>query len=187
MEVSEPNAKESDTSSHASRELLRNSSEASNTTSGSSSGPVTERTQLLRLETIRDHESRVRSHVALGKASHYSLVEFQQFIHLQRVVMSMKAATVLGIVGAVALGVIKETRGRDLIVMNRSYVIGQTACFVVMLAVLVGVFSAWAWRIVDSHRRGMYWSARRKKAIHVRSIAKCCCSRVICPCTSTSG
>lgn len=106
---------------------------------------------------------------------------------MQRVVLAMKAATVFGILGAIALGVIKETRGRDLIVMNRSYVIGQTACFVVMLAVLVGVFSAWAWRIVDSHRRGMYWSARRKKAVHVRSSAQYFQCGCLCPCTITSG
>lgn len=84
--------------------------------------------------------------------------------------MAMKAATALSVAGAIALGVVKETRGRDLIVMNRSYIVAQLGCFIVLLVTLLAVFAAWAWRIIDSHRRGMVWSKRRTKAVHVRFI-----------------
>lgn len=86
---------------------------------------------------------------------------------MQRVITAMKVATALGVVGAVVLGVIKETHGRDLIVLNRWFVIGQVISYAVMLLVLTVVFAAWTWRIVDSRRRGMVWSLRRRKAKRV--------------------
>lgn len=87
--------------------------------------------------------------------------------------MAMKLSTVLGVFGATALAVIKETRGRDLIVMNQNYVISQVVCFGVMLLVLVAVFAAWLGRIVESRRRGMIWSVRRKKAVQVWQPCPC--------------
>eukprot|EP00892_Ulva_mutabilis_P005824 jgi/Ulvmu1/3613/UM017_0025.1 len=138
--MSDQGAATSVASSDASRELLRNTSEGSNTTNGSSLAPINSQTQLLRLETIQDSESR-------------------------RVLMAMKLSGVLGVAGAIVLGVIKETRGRDLIVLNRNFVIGQVVCFATMFLALTIVFAFWTWRIVDSYRRGMVWSTRRRKAV----------------------
>eukprot|EP00892_Ulva_mutabilis_P005823 jgi/Ulvmu1/3612/UM017_0024.1 len=145
MGTSEAGASSHDGSSNASRELLRASSEASVGATSSIGAPVTDQTQLLRLETIKDSESR-------------------------RVIMAMKLSTLLGVIGATALGVIKETRGRDKIVMNRSFVIAQICCFGVMLLALLAVFSAWAGRIVQSRRKGMIWSKRRIIAVQATAI-----------------
>eukprot|EP00892_Ulva_mutabilis_P005825 jgi/Ulvmu1/3614/UM017_0026.1 len=111
----------------------------------SSSLPVTDSTQLLRLETIKDCESR-------------------------RVILAMKSAILLGASGAIVLGVIKETRGRDLIVMNRNFFMGQVVCFSIMLAVLVGVFIAWSARVINCHRRGMIWSRKRSKTVQASMV-----------------
>lgn len=97
-----------------------------------------------------------------------TVVSAVQRLVVQRVILGMKLATTLGVAGAIILGVIKETRGRDLIVLNRNFVISQVVCFAAMSLVLTTVFAAWTWRIVDSYRRGMVWSVRRKKTIHVR-------------------
>lgn len=91
---------------------------------------------------------------------------------MQRVITGMKVASALGIVGAVVLGVIKETHGRDLIVLNPKFVIGQVICYAVLLLVLTVVFAAWTWRVVDSRRRGMVWTLRRRKAKRVRRLHK---------------
>lgn len=85
----------------------------------------------------------------------------------------MKAATLSGASGAIILGVIKETRGNDLIVLNQNFVFVQVICFGIMFVALTGVLSAWCWRVVDCHRRGMIWSAKRQKTVQVCKMRLC--------------
>lgn len=88
---------------------------------------------------------------------------------MQRAITAMKASAVLGVSGAIVLGVVKETSGRDLIVLNRNFVISEVVCFAVMLLALTVVCARWTWRVVSSYKRGMVWSIRRKKAVKVCS------------------
>eukprot|EP00892_Ulva_mutabilis_P004928 jgi/Ulvmu1/2807/UM142_0005.1 len=102
---------------------------------------LTDHTQCLRLETITDTESR-------------------------RAIFALKLAILVGVLGLIALTVIKESsKAQKWLVLNRTFVIVQVASNAVLLTTLLSVFSIWTWRLVQSYRRGMTWSKRRVGAV----------------------
>lgn len=99
-----------------------------------------------------------------------------QLHRLQRAILILKLSIMVGVLSLIALTVIKERpQGEEWIVLNQNFVIVQVAVNGALLAALLGVYSAWGYRIAQSYRHGMTWTNRRAAVVRVRqSVCSCC-------------
>lgn len=80
----------------------------------------------------------------------------------------LKATVLLALIGAIIVVAIKESsRGVELIVLNRNFVIAQVVIFGILLGSLLIMFAVWGLKIAMSFRNKMVWSTRRLRAVQV--------------------
>eukprot|EP00892_Ulva_mutabilis_P005827 jgi/Ulvmu1/3616/UM017_0028.1 len=126
--------------------MPRASLEDTRASSFSSVGQIQDSTQLLRLETITDTESR-------------------------RIISFMKLTGAVAFAGAIITAALKESsRGPELIVLNQNFVIAQVVIFGVLLSSLLIAFAIWGLRVVQSVYDGMIWSQRRRYAAQAAGV-----------------
>ena len=108
-------------------------------------------------------------HLLCVKGVHDVVVaELQRGMPVQWMITFMKAAGVSSILAAIVTAAIKESsRGPELIVLNRSFVIAQVVTFGAFLGGLLLAFAIWGIKVSKSFYDGMVWSCRRRRAVEV--------------------
>ena len=134
--------------------------------------PLTENTQLLRLETLSDSESRVSYHFKCLQLRLCPLVlqVVSSSSHppycVQWMIGCMKGTAIIAMALGIVVFAVKQTRP-DLVVLNRTQTIMNICWNAAGIAGLVFLYVRSVWRVVASRLAKKYWSDRRWKAVVV--------------------